>query len=173
MHHLRQAIWGLIWKYTAGKSQITVTWLLATLALSEDSTIKETNRQTNKPMLWSDTMQFIIFPSRLITRCQWSRHTVNHWGGGWGRGLTLSRGGRPSSSTPRRSFCKGRCRARGRSEDLDDDTTSQYVAEQPFCFWGAVLIGRSPNLLLSFLFGTEMFCYSCQLSISIYLDKGA
>ena len=43
---------------------------LATLALSEDSTIKETNRQTNKPMLWSDTTQFIIFPSRLITRCQ-------------------------------------------------------------------------------------------------------
>ena len=43
---------------------------LATLALSEDLTTKETNRQTNKQMPWSDTMQFIIFPSRLITRCQ-------------------------------------------------------------------------------------------------------
>ena len=28
---------------------------LATLALSEDLTIKETNRQANKPMPWSDT----------------------------------------------------------------------------------------------------------------------
>ena len=54
---------------------------LATLALSEDSTIKETNRQTNKPMLWTDTTQFIIFPSRLITRCLWSRPTVSRWGG--------------------------------------------------------------------------------------------
>ena len=43
---------------------------LATLALSEDLTIKETNRQANKHMPWSDTMPFIIFPSRLITRCQ-------------------------------------------------------------------------------------------------------
>ena len=52
----------------------------ATLDLSVASTTGETSKQTNNQIPWSDTTYFIIFPSRLITRCLWSRPTVSHWG---------------------------------------------------------------------------------------------
>ena len=37
---------------------------LVMVDLSEDLTTTETNRQTNKQMPWSDTVQFITFPNR-------------------------------------------------------------------------------------------------------------
>ena len=53
----------------------------ATVALSVASTMGETSKRTNNQMPWSDTTYFIIFPSRLITGCLWSRPTVSPWGG--------------------------------------------------------------------------------------------